>query len=95
MPTRRPSAAISALNAGNSSQPTSSLIFCERGRVVAGVVLELAPVLEDQPLVVGELVGLDEVDGTHVGAVLAELGRDRVHGPLHHVAALRAGPAPR
>ena len=61
----------------------------ERGGVVAGVVLELAPVLEDQPLVVGELVGLDEVGGAHLGAVLAEPGRDRVHGPLHHVAALR------
>ena len=72
------------------------LDLLQRGRVVAGVVLQLAAVLEDQPVVVGELVGLDEVHGAHVGAVLAEVGRDGVHGPLHGVAALRpAGTAVR
>ena len=40
------------------------LELLQRRRVVAGVVLELAAVLEDQALVVGELVGLDEVRPT-------------------------------
>ena len=40
-------------------------------------------------MLVGELVGLDEVGAAHLGAVLAEVGRDRVHRPLHHEAALR------
>ncbi len=62
----------------------------QRRRVVAGVVLELAPVLEDQPLVEGELVGLDEVGRAHLGAVLAEGLGDGVHRPLHHEAALGA-----
>ena len=65
------------------------LDLLQQRRVVAGVVLQLAAVLEDQAVVVGELVGLDEVDGAHLGAVLAEVRRDRVHRPLHRVAALR------
>ena len=65
------------------------LDLLERGRVVAGVVLQLAAVLEDQAVVVGELVGLDEVHRAHLGAVLAEVLGDGVHGPLHRVAALR------
>ena len=40
-------------------------------------------------MVVGELVGLDEVDRTHLGAVLAERLGNGVHGPLHREAALR------
>ena len=77
--------------------PADQLLdLLQRRRVVAGVVLQLAAVLEDQPLVVGELVGLDEVDRAHLGAVLAEVRRDRVHRPLHRVAALRpAGAAVR
>ncbi len=66
------------------------LELLQRGRVVARVVGQLAAVLEDQAVLVGELVGLDEVGAAHLGAVLAEVGRDRVHGPLHHEAALRA-----
>ncbi len=46
-------------------------------RVVAGVVDQRAAVLEDQPLVVGELVGLDEVGRPHRGAVEPEAGGDR------------------
>ena len=61
----------------------------QRG-IVAGVVLQLAAVLEDQAVVERELVGLDEVDRPHLGAVLAEVRRDRVHRPLHRVAALRS-----
>ncbi|CAB4716560.1 unannotated protein [freshwater metagenome] len=61
----------------------------QRGGVVAGVVLQLAAVLEDQPLVVGELVRLDEVGRAHQRAVPTEVGGDRVHRPLHHEAALR------
>ena len=77
--------------------PADQLLqLLQRRRVVAGVVLELAAVLEDQALVVGELVGLDEVRRPHLGAVLAEVRRDRVHRPLHRVAALRPpGPAVR
>ena len=44
-------------------------------------------------MVVGELVGLDEVGGPHRGAVEAELRGDRVHGPLHDEAALRTARA--
>ena len=61
----------------------------QRGRVVARVVGQLATVLEDQAVLVGELVGLDEVGRPHLGAVLAEVGRDRVHRALHDEAALR------
>ena len=47
-------------------------------------------------MVVGELVGLDEVRRPDLGALLAERRGDRIHGPLHHEAALRApGPAVR
>ena len=66
------------------------LELLQRRRVVAGVVGERAAVLEHQAVLVGELVGLDEVGAAHLGAVLAEVGRDRVHRPLHHEAALRS-----
>ena len=62
-------------------------------REVAGVVLQRPAVLEHQPLVVGHLLGLDEVARAHLGAVEAELGRDGVHRALHRVAALRAAGA--
>ena len=80
---------------GSELVPADQLLeLGERGGVVAGVVGQLAAVLEDQPVLVGELVGLDEVDRAHLGAVLAEVVGDRVHGALHHEAALRpTGPA--
>ena len=70
--------------------PADELLeLVQRGRVVARVVGQLAAVLEDQAVLVGELVGLDEVGRPHLGAVLAEVGRDRVHRALHDEAALR------
>ncbi len=79
---------------GELLPPDERLDLLKQSRVVAGVVLQLAAVLEDQPLVVGELVGLDEVDRADLRAVLAEVRRDGIHRPLHHVAALRpAGPS--
>ena len=65
------------------------LELLQRRRVVAGVVDQRPAVLEGQPVVVGELVGLDEVGGAHLGAVLAQGGGDGVHRPLHRVDALR------
>ena len=75
---------------GGELVPADELLeLLQRGRVVARVVLQLAAVLEDQPLVVGELVGLDEVGRPHLRAVLAQRRRDRVHRALHDEAALR------
>ena len=65
----------------------------ERGREVSGVVLERAAVLEDQAVVVGHLLGLDEVARPHLCAVEPQVARDRVHHPLHHVAPLRPASA--
>src|SRR5690606_37171322 len=62
----------------------------ERGGEVTGVVLEGSPVLEHQAVVVGHLLGLDEVARADLGAVDPEVLRDRVHRPLHREAALRA-----
>ena len=89
MPTRRPSRRHLRAEGGELVPADQRLELLQRRGVVAGVVLELAAVLEDQALVVGELVGLDEVGGAHLGAVLAERGGDRVHGALHDEAALR------
>ena len=63
-------------------------------REVTRVVLQRPPVLEHQAVVVGHLVGLDEVAGAHLGAVEAEVRRDRIHRPLHRVAPLGAPGAP-
>ena len=83
--------AISCRNDSKSSQPHERLELLQPRRVVAGVVDQRPAVLEGQAVVVGELVGLDEVHRPDLGAVLAEVRRDRVHRPLHRVDDLAAG----
>ena len=70
--------------------PTDQLLqLPQGGRIVAGVIDEGAAVLEDQAVVIGHLLGLDEVALPDLGPVKSEFGGDRVHDPLHHEAALR------
>ncbi len=89
MPSLRPSAAAACFCAPKSSQPTRSLSLASRAGVVARVVDQRPAVLEHQALVIGHLVGLDEVARAYLSPVQAQLRRDRVDGALHHEAAVR------
>ena len=66
-----------------------SLELGQTGREVAGVVDEGPPVLEEQAVVVGHVLDLDEVGAAHIGAIQPEVVRDGVHGAFHRIDTLR------
>ncbi len=74
--------------------PDQRLELGQRRGVVAGVVDQRSAVLERHLVVVGHLLGGDEVDRAYVGAVLAQGIGDRVHHAFHGEHALGPAGAP-
>ena len=75
---------------GSEVVPAHQLLeLGQTGREVAGVVHQRSAVLEEQSVVVGHVLHLDEVGAAHIGAVETEIVRDRVHRALHREDTLR------